>query len=342
MRSYSRRGFTLIELLVVIAIIGVLIGLLLPAVQAAREAARRAQCVNNLKQIGLALHNYHDVTGGIPWGFGWDGTYPWAYTTSVQLYLLPYMEQTPLYNAINFVDAASLGDVGTFHPNSPRNLTIIRTQVNGFLCPSDLDRMTNPEGHNNYMACAMANADIYNERSGSPDQFTGIAAFLGRFHKAFSFRDITDGLSQTFAFSEAVKGIGGGMTNDPLFPSSAIIQITATEVGSPQADYNLCKPTNPTPSSPVFTNAQPLGFYWFSGWNLCTRIPFNMPPNSPVQCGSTPTTAYYTGPTSRHSGGVNALFCDGSVKFIKNSIGLPTYWALATIHNGEVVSQSDY
>ena len=340
MKTATRRAFTLIELLVVIAIIGVLIGLLLPAVQAAREAARRAQCVNNLKQIGLALHNYHDVTGAIPWGFGWDGTNAsWSYSTSMHMYLLPYVEQGPLFNAINFIDS---GD--SFQPGSPsgRNNTITRTQINGFLCPSDLDRLTNAEGHNNYMACAMSNADFYNEKAGSPDQFTGIAAFLGRFHKAFAFRDITDGLSQTFAFSESVKGVGGGMAYDALAPSSSLFLVSTTETGNPQQDYANCKSLQPTPSAPLFVNAQPFGFYWFSGWNVNSRIAFNMPPNS-FQCGSTTTyNSYMTGPTSRHSGGVNALFCDGSVKFIKNSINGPTFWALGSIHGGEVVSQSDY
>ena len=98
MISRSRRGFTLIELLVVIAIIAVLIALLLPAVQSAREAARRAQCVNNLKQIGLAMHNYHSAVNSFPWGDG-----PWWIEWSAHTLLLPYIEQGPIYNAINFV-----------------------------------------------------------------------------------------------------------------------------------------------------------------------------------------------------------------------------------------------
>ena len=104
MVSRIRRGFTLIELLVVIAIIAVLIALLLPAVQAAREAARRAQCTNNLKQIGLALHNYHSAVNSFPWGDG-----PWWIEWSAHTLLLPYMEQTPIYNALNFVDTEVLG-----------------------------------------------------------------------------------------------------------------------------------------------------------------------------------------------------------------------------------------
>src|SRR6187200_1821037 len=116
-RPDSRRGFTLIELLVVIAIIAVLIALLLPAVQAAREAARRAQCVNNLKQIGIAMHNYHDATGALPFGHGPFGWNDW----NAQTFLLPFLEQTPVYNAINLFNGISGAA-----PNNAQNLTIQR------------------------------------------------------------------------------------------------------------------------------------------------------------------------------------------------------------------------
>src|SRR5262249_4260078 len=146
MVTRRRRGFTLIELLVVIAIIAVLIALLLPAVQSAREAARRAQCVNNLKQIGLALHNYHSATNAFPWGDG-----PWWIEWSAHTLLLPYIEQAPIYNAINFVDVQLLNM--TPMPNdNPANTTAEYRVISGFLCPSDQDRLTSPDGHNNYMA----------------------------------------------------------------------------------------------------------------------------------------------------------------------------------------------
>ena len=117
------RGFTLIELLVVIAIIAVLIALLLPAVQAAREAARRSQCVNNLKQLGLALHNYHDVNGGLPWGHGYFGWNDWSASTL----MLPYLELGTLYNAINFANtgAAAVPEL----PATSQNGTIMLVSV---------------------------------------------------------------------------------------------------------------------------------------------------------------------------------------------------------------------
>src|SRR5690606_20466187 len=128
--SHHRRGFTLIELLVVIAIIGVLIALLLPAVQAAREAARRSQCSNNLKQIALGFHNYHDTHQVFPPGANSCCWGTWL------LYGLPYVEQQALYNAWNF-GGRSFDDTGTFRYGGPLNITVTSTRVDAYTCPSD-------------------------------------------------------------------------------------------------------------------------------------------------------------------------------------------------------------
>src|SRR3954465_2845855 len=141
-----RRGFTLIELLVVIAIIGVLVALLLPAVQAAREAARRIQCSNNLKQIGIALHNYHAAVGSFPVGFLYPTgavpatTSPLQYRWSALAQLTPFLEQANLANALNFnfpLAHKPAGSLSLFWPFYPQNSTAMATKVSGFLCPSD-------------------------------------------------------------------------------------------------------------------------------------------------------------------------------------------------------------
>jgi prepilin-type N-terminal cleavage/methylation domain-containing protein len=144
--SARQRGFTLIELLVVIAIIAVLIALLLPAVQAAREAARRAQCINNLKQFGIALHNYHSANDVLPYGeFDMsDACDQWSGMPG----LLPFLEQQAMYNAMNIVVIKGSGTACGAH--YPVNTTVTYAKIAVFLCPSDQDRLTNKEGRVNY------------------------------------------------------------------------------------------------------------------------------------------------------------------------------------------------
>ncbi len=222
-RVSRNRGFTLIELLVVIAIIGVLIALLLPAVQAARESARRSQCTNNLKQIGLALHNYHSAVNSFPMGSSLapyaygiplaNFTYTWS-NWSAQAALLPYLEQSGLYNAANFMWAPepapfpSNATASTiYYQGYMTNSTVNLTVISEFLCPSDsyagkamgainiggaTGYTSAPAYYNSY--CASTGTTTYN--------MTGPSTGLFTYQIAYNLADVTDGASNTIAYSE--------------------------------------------------------------------------------------------------------------------------------------------
>lgn len=374
-------GFTLIELLVVIAIIAVLIALLLPAVQAAREAARRAQCVNNLKQLGIGYHNYHSAQDALPWG---SGPWGWNDLSSYPL-LLPYIEQQPLWNNFNFNDGDNTDSNGInpASPDTPNNRTVQTTQINTFLCPSDTNRLSGAGvaspttgrtyGHVNYVG----NAGSSPSSSFWLTPFDGIFKWVGGDEflpggptaglrggnpqpgkgSTVSFRDIIDGLSNTAMASEKVLGVGSNSQSvDPLRPSAMLFSVAggagSTDI-APSVDtaggpgyYQRCKAVNiqtaiANPTSALISDT-PNGNYWWSGYPRDTRYTHVMTPND-IQCamGGGATGGAYTA-TSRHSGGANVLFCDGSVKFIKNSVNVQTWWALGTRANNEVITQDSY
>jgi prepilin-type N-terminal cleavage/methylation domain-containing protein/prepilin-type processing-associated H-X9-DG protein len=360
MEARARRGFTLIELLVVIAIIAVLISLLLPAVQSAREAARRAQCVNNLKQIGLAMHNYHSAINALPWGDG-----PWWIEWSAHTLLLPYIEQGPIYNAVNFGNWHHI-DGSSGNLNHPVNTTALYKVVSGFLCPSDQDRLTDPNGHNNYMANSgsapncdyggNAWAPSYNGPASGPFIWSdsGVDSGLTFGGSFVNVAGITDGLSNTAAFSERVKAIGSNIGPNAPFdgmqPTSSIAVPPAVDnklEGSAQAYYNVCKLTPPTPDPATGQNLANVngnddniaGAMWASGQPALTRYVHVMTPNM-WSCRSGLQIAHTA--SSHHPGVVNVLFCDGSVKAIKSSISAPTWWAIGSRAGGEVVSADSY
>ncbi|WP_165068831.1 DUF1559 domain-containing protein [Paludisphaera rhizosphaerae] len=339
MSGKRRNAFTLIELLVVIAIIAVLIALLLPAVQAAREAARRAQCVNNLKQIGLGIHNYESSTGSLPWGRGPNvGVIAENMMSSALVMILPHMEQTQVYNSFNFADFNN--PTGPFNPTNLTNQTSMAVQITSYLCPSDMDRLTNPQGHTNYAASAGAdprvNADTADGMFRGGNNGTNQTRTLG-------LRDVTDGLSNTAAFSEKNKGIGGQQGDnlvyrDTLKPSSSVAQITNPATNGTQIYYTLCKNVDATQSTTALQNTRSQCSNWFNGNKSQCRYSHTMPPNT-GSCGwGADNDGGAITATSRHAGGVNVLMGDGSVRFIKNSVSLPTWWALGTCAGGEVIS----
>ncbi len=351
MNQRKRHGFTLIELLVVIAIIAVLIALLLPAVQAAREAARRAQCINSLKQIGLAMHNYEATVKMLPWGLGPDGWNDWG----IFPMLLPGLEQSPLFNMINFANtgnAVNTGNNGTttlpFAGSAgAQNTTVFLTKLNVLQCPSDQDRLSTLLGHNNYYGNAGSTAaSLY--QTAVP--YDGLFQYILN-AQCVGFADITDGLSNTAAFSERVKGIGieNNQQVDIGKPSSSVWSVPATSVvTSPQPYYAACLAFQPTTStsalwvglSAVAPDAE--GSQWYSGYETFSRYNHVMPPNS-QSCGyGTWTGGGAATASSRHPGGVNVLLADGSTRFVKSTVSAQAWWALGTRAGGETIGADQY
>jgi prepilin-type N-terminal cleavage/methylation domain-containing protein/prepilin-type processing-associated H-X9-DG protein len=320
------RGFTLIEVLVVIAVIGLLVALLLPAVQAAREAARRMQCANNLKRIGIALHGYHDAVGSLPWGEGPDNWNNW----SAHVMLLPYLEQGGLYNALDFVDWAGA-------PGNELNSTVQRATLAVLVCPSDLDRLTAPEGHANY--CTNAGTDHDFASKGPP---SGLFEQSPYSPGPVRYADIIDGLSQTAAVSERIKGLNNeSAAYDSLLPSSSLVEAFGLQAATSDY-YRACLKTSPAPGVPLHLNRDigGLGAYWFYGGATSTRYNHIMPPDT-WSCASGQTDGAYTA-SSRHPGVINILLADGSTRAVKWTIAVPVWWALGTRAGGEVVSADAY
>jgi prepilin-type N-terminal cleavage/methylation domain-containing protein/prepilin-type processing-associated H-X9-DG protein len=372
MTSQTRRGFTLIELLVVIAIIAILISLLLPAVQSAREAARRAQCINNLKQIGLGMHNYHTANGSFPLGGTVAPAYSNTYTTqwgtwSAHALMLGYMEQQPLYNAANFSWATVMG------PGWPINYTVSQSQVSIFLCPSDnlapspVPRDSgSPIGWNQWSG----RLNNYFASVGTTTAYQGALDTTGVFTQAghvYGVRQVIDGTSNTIAFAEALVGPDSGFyqtkLSEGIFRIGTNVSPSSSAGGSSLYDVS----TNPTAvlkdmqtcqlaaeklpgSGQGSINEDDKGARWSpddGGFSLINTV---VPPSSPQYSFACCAFQLYYGcddgafenVNSMHPGGANVLFADGSVHFIKSSIAIKTWWALGTKAGGEVISSDSF
>jgi prepilin-type processing-associated H-X9-DG protein len=358
----------LIELLVVIAIIAVLIALLLPAVQAAREAARRAGCVNNLKQIGLALHNYQQANdcfppGGLPVVLATGGSTAQNASFSPQARLLQFIEQGMLYNSMNF----SYGCFNTLDTyGNAANSTVCQSRLSVFLCPSSpppsftVLRVASYPSYiapgNSYFAALGATLEFDANQTGGPPN--GVFPHRG---PAIGLRDIQDGSSNTIAFGE--WRIGSGNINILTIPSdivwmgvqpSGVTRNTAT-FNLPQANagnslitwLNTCKGMAYPGSSARNPQSAALGEAWAFSLPGYALGNINYAPNPPYPAcmwavTGTQDSGGVFGLASLHPGGANTLFCDGSVKFLKNSISLPTIWGLGTKAQGEIITADAY
>ncbi len=326
-----RRGFTLIELLVVIAIIAILIALLLPAVQQAREAARRTQCKNNLKQIGLALHNYHDVFNLFPGRrYGTTGTHNFTNgptngnrthnggRITGWIALLPYADQAPMYNQIQAGDASLDPPIAPGGPRGDHNWAVWNQAPPYMKCPSDAGATT-PSSHSYVFSAGDQAANI--------NSSVRTRGLFNRYSMN-GIRDVIDGTSNTIAISEILSQVPTGAGGE-----------FGMDAGPNQYELGMALANNipGVVASPVVCRTVVSGRYYVAGTNVRGRRGikwtdgpaslqmFNtiLPPNGPI-CSESGNWGDQDNsvlpPHSRHTGGVHGLLCDGSVRFISENI----------------------
>jgi prepilin-type N-terminal cleavage/methylation domain-containing protein/prepilin-type processing-associated H-X9-DG protein len=342
--SKQQHGFTLIELLVVIAIVAVLIALLLPAVQAAREAARRMQCTHNLKQIGLALHNYTTSVGVLPMTMSLSGTGNTVfYDTgwSVQARILPYLEGNPLFNAAN---------LGVFKED-PANSTVIMLTVNTFLCPSEV--RPQPSQHD-YGVSGVVN---YGMSGGDWFVWGGFNGPQNRTafgpNRSRRLAEIADGLSQTLYAAE-VKAYQSSSNchfttlpsvNDPNHIPSPYANPFSV---APEYDNGLCATENQFEFHTEWSDGHVHAAGFTTAWPPNTAIigrsfypGMDLDLNGKNEENGGPTFSAINA-RSHHPGGVNVLLGDGSVRFAKSTTDGMVWRALGTVAGGEVMSADSY
>ncbi|WP_437187287.1 DUF1559 domain-containing protein [Planctomicrobium sp. SH668] len=355
-----RSGFTLIELLVVIAIIAVLVSLLLPAVQQAREAARRSQCLNNIKQVVLALHNFHDTYNEFP--AGGDGMYGKfdnpdggnGGRVGTMVYLLPYIEQAPLYNAIDSVTPLALG--------APWNVDqVYATDLSNVKCPSNSGtRQTDPTFNgrtaplNSYVFSLGDGLWTQGHMPGSDSHRKTIAR--GMFYRVRKkMRDVVDGTSNTVAVSECLSPDTKGGNDIRANVARLDALWDGTPHGVPFNCMTLLPRVDANRFDPAYASNSWRGLLFTSGWSGVNGFTTMTPPNSPMCAyGGNPDNDWGVfPPNSRHTGGVNVGMMDGSVRFISSNIDtgnqnaravssgpspFGTWGNMGTPNGGEVVS----
>jgi prepilin-type N-terminal cleavage/methylation domain-containing protein len=361
-KALEQRGFTLIELLVVIAIIAVLIALLLPAVQSAREAARRIQCTNNLKQLGLAIHNYVDAFQCLPFGKGDNymtevPTAPIYARWSTHSQLLMFFEQNPLSNAINFnlppetpfMDSYNMGFMMAFQDPNRANMTVSAIAINAFVCPSD------PAGSGSPSQSGWDSGNSYFGNEGSwlcdacqQTPSTTVPGYLPQGplynRSCVNLASMTDGTSNTAFFSERRRGQGTSDVKNDLYQMNNTMTLDQTWLGCNTLDLTMSM------NSPLTSW---MGVTWTIGDMSCSTYNHVSTPNTRscagmsgmggmMMNGAMANMAVQLPPSSYHPGGVNLMLGDGSIRFMKDTIALSVWRALSTRNGGEIVSGSDY
>jgi len=314
----KRRGFTLIELLVVIAIIAVLVAILLPAVQQAREAARASQCRNNLKQLGIALHNYHELVGGFPMSKNSGNSF------SAQARILPQLDQTAVHNQIDF-------NVSPTHVN---NTFAKGVTLPVYRCPTDTDMLpATSGGRNNYYT--NTGTTVMNGLPGTTVGSTNYGLPMPdgvMFQDSFvRFGDIIDGTTNTALMSERMLGDG---VNSISTPESDTFQ-PGTYPNTPDEARAQCHAVDVTDLSKQGKSNG--GSPWLGPDHTTTYYYHTLTPND--RSCMYPPSRIATTANSRHTGGVHMLLCDGSVRFVTSSVDLAIWRALGTRNGKERIGE---